>query len=259
MMDGKELQNAIEALWDFHRQGIYYPAEWKGKFDAETGYRVQLGLLEKLVKNGETQSGWKVGLTAKAIQDQVEYHEPVFGFLLERGHRPSGSQLVYENLIAPSFESELCLTIGTTLKGPGVTTEQARAAITGAAPGIEVVEKRGEFAADPPLSLADNVQQRFYVTGPETTPLADNLALSEARAEVMINGEQVDAAEGTEVLGDPAASVAWLANRLSDFGLRLEAGMRVMSGSFTKQYPLVQGDFIETRFYPFGPVTLEVV
>jgi 2-keto-4-pentenoate hydratase len=48
--------------------------------------------------------------------------------------------------------------------------------------------------------------------------------------------------------------VAWLANKLAEFGRRIEAGHRIMSGSFTKQYPIRRGDRIETRFTPFGAV-----
>jgi hypothetical protein len=33
--------------------------------------------------NGERQIGWKVVLTAKAIQEQFGFHEPVFGCVLE--------------------------------------------------------------------------------------------------------------------------------------------------------------------------------
>ena len=56
-------------------------------------------------------------------------------------------------------------------------------------------------------------------------------------------------------MGDPVASVAWLANKLSQFDRSLEAGMRIMSGSFVKMFPLQAGDRIEARFDPIGTVT----
>ena len=68
----------------------------------------------------------------------------------------------------------------------------------------------------------------------------------------------MDQAQGSNVMGDPAASLAWLANKLATRGKKLEAGMRVMSGSFTKQFPIAQGDLFEARFKPFGTVTLQV-
>ena len=258
IMESKSLKEAIDALWESRLQGRHLPAEWKGKLSVDEGYQIQLGQLEKHVRSGDEHVGWKVGLTAKAIQDQFEYHEPVFGYLLKSGMLASGASLIYDDMIAPGFENELCVTIGEDLKGPGVSLEQARAAIRGVAPALEVVEKRGEFAADAALSLADNVQQRYFVVGEETSPLAAEVKLSQVQAQVYINGEEVDSADGSEVLGDPAASVAWLANRLAGFGWKLDAGARVMTGSFTKQYPLNQGDYIETVFSLFGEVKLEV-
>ena len=49
-------------------------------------------------------------------------------------------------------------------------------------------------------------------------------------------------------------SVQWLANKLAEFGRSLDAGSLVMSGSFTKQYPLGAGDVVESHFTPFGRV-----
>lgn len=81
------------------------------------------------------------------------------------------------------------------------------------------------------------------------------MRLSEAFVEVFLNGALQEKASGAEVMGDPVASVTWLANKLAEFDLVLEAGMRVMSGSFTKQYRIKHGDHIESRFTPFGAVS----
>ena len=59
-------------------------------------------------------------------------------------------------------------------------------------------------------------------------------------------------------MGTPLASVAWLAERLSQFGRRIEPGMRVMSGSFTRQYFVDEpGTHIEARFSPYGSVVAQ--
>jgi 2-keto-4-pentenoate hydratase len=65
----------------------------------------------------------------------------------------------------------------------------------------------------------------------------------------------MEQARGAEVLGNPAASVAWLANKLAELGRRLEAGMQIMSGSLTRFYPANKGDHVEARFTPFGAVS----
>jgi len=253
-----KVQDATDAIWECKQQGIYYPPELRGKLDVEMGYGVQLGMLAKELKAGGTHAGWKVGLTAKAIQQQVDFHERVFGYLLGSGELASGGGIAFDELVAPSFENELLVVLGEPVRGPGVTAEQAYAAIRGVAPALEIVEKRGDFAADPPLSLADNVQQKAFVVGPLTTPLPPKADLRKTRVEIYINGERVDRATGTAVLGGPAESVAWLANRLADFNRRLEAGAKILTGSFTRQFPITAGDVIEARFKPFGSVTLEV-
>ena len=251
------LQEAIDSIWECKQQGIYHPPEWRGKLGIDEGYRVQLGILAKQIKGNERHVGWKVGLTAKAIQDQLDYHERVFGYLLESGMLASGAVVDYDDLVAPSFESELCVTLGRTLHGPKVTPEQARAAIIAVAPSVELVERRGDFTGDLPLALADNAQQRYFVIGPVTEPLPPQVDLAGSRVEIFINGESVDRAAGSEVMGGPAGSIAWLANRLADFGQRLEAGMRIMTGSFTRQHPIAKGDLIEARFEPYGAVVVE--
>lgn len=65
-------------------------------------------------------------------------------------------------------------------------------------------------------------------------------------------------ASGDAVMGDPYASLAWLANKLAEYGRSLEPGQYVMSGSFTRQFPLQAGDQAQTRFSGIGTVAVRV-
>lgn len=251
-MSGEDVEGIAEAVWRARQRGVY-PEEWKGRLTLEVAYRVQLALLDRYLASGERQAGWKVGLTAPAIQRQVGIHEPVFGFLLESGARASGAAVRFDELIRPAVENELCLTIGRPLEGRGVTLDAVRAAVSAVAPALEIVEQRGDAAADVPLSIADNCQQRAFVVGPAAGPPAVSGDPATATVEVYLNGQLSERASGAEVMGTPLASVAWLAERLSRFGRRLEPGMRVMSGSFTRQYVVDEpGTDIEARFTPYG-------
>lgn len=252
-----DLLSVIESIWECKRQGIYYPQEWRGKFSLEDGYQVQLGILDKHLKNGDQLAGWKVGLVAKVIQKQLDSKERVFGHFLAKDHLLTGVSIEFDELLAPSFETELCVTLGAPLEGPDVTPEAARAAICAVAPGIELVERRGDFAGDLPLTMADNVQQKYFITGPPTEPLPPEDVLSKAVVEVLINGETVDSASGEDILEGPEGSVAWLANKLSEFGKKLEKGHRIMTGSLTRQHPIAKGDTIEVKFTPYGSVRAE--
>jgi 2-keto-4-pentenoate hydratase len=249
-------EQAIDAFWAAARNRTAPPPEWMNRLSREEAYRVQLGVLARHVAAGERQAGWKVGLTSKAIQQKV--HEPVLGFLLASGEQPSRTRFQYADLINPGFENELCLTVGRTLRGPGVTNDQAQAALSAMAPAFEIIEKRGDFAADLNVSLADTAQQRAYVTG-AAVPVPAGFDLAAVALELSVNGGPPDRATGAAVLGNPAASIAWLANQLAEFGLALEAGMKVMSGSFTRQYALTRGDRIAATFTAIGPVRADFV
>lgn len=247
-----DLEAATQSIWESMQHGVHYPAEWGRRLSMEQGYAIQLGVLRRLVAQGERHAGWKVGLTAAAMRTQMKVHEPCFGFLLESGNRPSGHVFRYAELIRPGFENELCLTVGTPLRGPGVTFEQARAAIAGAAPALEVIETRGAFAEDLPLTMADNAQQKAFVTG-TARPLADH-DLAQASVAVYLNDALIDQARGVEVMGNPINSIVWLANKLAEFGWSLEAGQRVISGSFTRQHLLAAPARVRSVFEPFGTV-----
>jgi 2-keto-4-pentenoate hydratase len=248
-----DIEAAVESIWQHTLRRSYFPAEWRGRLTIEQAYRVQLALLDRWVARGERLAGWKVGLTAPVIQRQFGMHEPVMGFLLESGHRESGATFRHGDLIEPGFENELCLTVGTRLEGPEVTRAQARAAITAVQPAFEIIEGRGDFRGDAALALTDNAQQRAFVTGP-ASPLPAGWEPAGTTVDVSINGQRVDHAVGSEETGHPLGAVAWLAKKLAEFGRRIEPGHRIMSGSFTKQYPIARGDRIETRLAPFGTV-----
>ena len=249
------LDQMVELMWRRIQQGADYPEELRGKLSFDDAHRIQFGLIERYTCAGDQQAGWKVGLTSKAMQDQLGIPEPVFGFLLQSGHRSTGTVFDHMSLTRPGFENELCLTVGTTLTGPGVTLEQARRAISHVAPALEIIERRGGSSGDLALALADNAQQKAFVTG-TTIPLGGG-DLAKVTLELRVNGMVQERALGQEVLGTPVASIAWLANKLAEFGRRLEAGARVMSGSFTKQYNVNHNDIVEARFEPCGLVSAE--
>src|SRR4029453_15651383 len=125
------IDQAIDAFWQCATQRVPPPAEWIGRLDRETAYRVQLGVPRHHGGGSDPPGGWKGGLTSKAMQIQQRVHEPVFGFLLASGDRASGARLPFAELINPGFENELCLTVGRAVRGPGITTEHAPAPPSG--------------------------------------------------------------------------------------------------------------------------------
>ena len=70
----------------------------------------------------------------------------------------------------------------------------------------------------------------------------------------MINGTIAGSGTGDAVLGNPLNSVIWLAAKLAQYGRSLKAGEIIMSGSFTRQFPIHPGDTIRAEFSRVGSV-----
>jgi 2-keto-4-pentenoate hydratase len=241
-------QDLIDAFWNARQRGEYFPTAYFDKLSIEQAYTVQLGLIDRRVAAGEHHIGWKVGLTSAAIQQQFGFHEPVFGCILETV--PSGHVFAPGDLIQPGFENELCMRIGRDLPA-AITLDEARAAVDAVYPSLEIIETRGPFTAQIALALADNAQQKTVVRGGPTV-LPTNLET--VKATVTVNGQEVATGFGSAVLGNPLHSVVWLAKKLAEYGRHIRAGDIIMTGSFTRQFPIAPGDRVHVSFSGIGDV-----
>lgn len=251
------LEDAARDIVEGAQAGKHFPDRWMGRFSLEEGYRVQLLAAAIRAEAGDAHIGWKVGLTAKAIQEMEGFDEPIFACLFQSGRMQSGERLPHRSMIDPAFENELCITLGAPLAGPNATAAGARAAVAMVAPALEIVERRGALSSDPPLGVADNLGQKAFVTG-RPVRFEANMDLAATTCAATVNGQEVASGTGAAVLGDPLESVAWLANKLSQFGRRIEAGAPIMTGSFTLPTALNADDAVVTRFDPLGDVAIGV-
>ena len=238
----------IDAFWAARHRGEWFPAAWNDKLTNDQAYQVLFGIMDRRLAAGERQIGWKVGLTSKAIQAQFQVHEPVFGCILES--RPSGHVFAPRDLIAPGFENELCLRLGCDLSGP-ITRDQAHAAVDAVYPSLEIIETRGDLTRQLALALADNAQQKTVILG---APAPLPAELETICATVTIDGQTAGTGTGDAVLGNPLHSLMWLSEKLAAFGRGLKAGDFVMSGSFTRQFPILPGNKIRCDFSGVGAV-----
>ena len=86
-----------------------------------------------------------------------------------------------------------------------------------------------------------------------STPL-DGLNLRYEGMVAEVDGEAVGSGAGVEVLGHPAAAVAWLANKLSEFELTLHPGDIVLSGSIIRMLEVKAGQTVKITFSRIGSV-----
>jgi 2-keto-4-pentenoate hydratase len=252
-MDIFDVATALESYQRHRSEGTFFPPEWEETLSIEEAYTLQLAILDRHIEIGSRQIGWKVGLTAKPIQEQFNVHEPGFGFLLDDAPHASGDAIDFATLTAPGIENELCMTMGTTLAGPGVTFDDAVAAIASVAPAFELIETRGDSRGSLAKGIPDNLQQNGIVLG-TSVPIASLGDLADVRVRLDINDLPADEGTSAAVLGNPVNSVVWLANKLSEFGRSIAAGEIVMTGSFIRQFRVAQGDAFHADFDGVGVV-----
>src|SRR5438105_4923268 len=111
-VDPAEIQAAAAAFEAAAARGEYFPQAWFGRLAVDDAYHILLARLRLRSGAAARRVGWKVGLTARAIQQQFGVHEPVFGCLLADGLKPSRHIFRREELIEPGFENELCIVLG---------------------------------------------------------------------------------------------------------------------------------------------------
>jgi 2-keto-4-pentenoate hydratase len=83
---------------------------------------------------------------------------------------------------------------------------------------------------------------------------ADGLDLRLVGLVMSRSGEIVATGAGASVLGDPARSVAWLANALAERGQGLEAGEVVITGAVAGAHAAAPGDAFMVEFDRLGAV-----
>lgn len=247
-------EEAGKLLWESAQQGMYYPYALQGRLTMEQAYKVQLDVLDRRLAGGETQAGWKIGLTAEAVRAVFKSSTAVYGYLLQANGEESNHEFDIEQVLTPSLESELCFIFAKDVHGPGITPEQVAESIGAVCPAFEIIERRGDMAADLPLGVADNVSQWAYVVGNPLRPYPRNLDLGNVRLELKRNGETVATGMGRDVIDNQLRSMAWLANNLAAHDKWIEAGQLVLSGSFNKPLPIGKGERWEASFSGIGNV-----
>jgi 2-oxopent-4-enoate/cis-2-oxohex-4-enoate hydratase len=221
-------------------------------------YHVSLRLLERRCADGERVIGKKIGVTSAAVQEMLDVRQPDFGYLTDRMRYESGAVMpISRELIQPRAEGEIAFLLGRTLRGPGVGAADVLAATERVFPCFEIVDSRIEdWKIRIQDTVADNASSGLFLLGRAGVSPRE-LDLAATVLEVEKNGAPLSRGTGAAALGSPAGCVAWLANTLGEFGVALEAGEVVLSGSLVPLEPVVPGDRMTVRIAGIGEASVE--
>lgn len=254
----KELARALLQAQDEHRPiaplTISFP-----HLTQQDAYSIQSELLSYQFGRGSRAVGKKVGFTDIRIQQKLGLTEPGYGHLLDVAEILNGGVVEIDKLFQPKVEGEIAFILARDLHGPEVTAEEVLDATSHLTPAIEIIDSRiNDWMKSAADTISDNALSCLFVRGKRW----ERLAHAELPNEEMIlerNGKVVSTGTGKAVMGDPAASVAWLANKLSEMGDHLKAGELVLSGSLCAPLAVTKGDVIRVKFMKLGSVSVSFV
>lgn len=263
MMTGDQIAAAAAALDQAEKTrsqvgllSLAHPA-----MDMDDAYAVQAAWVAAKRAAGDAVVGWKIGLTSKAMQYALNIDIPDSGVLFQSMQFAHGATIPAGRFIQPRIEAEIAFVMKAPLRGPGITMEDVLEATDYVVPSLEILDTR-ILRKDPATgqtrnvfdTIADNAANAGIIVG-ERRFAPQEIDLRWAGAIVSRNGEVEETGLGAGVLDHPAHGIAWLANRLAQYGDGIEAGQVVLSGSFIRPVEAPSGSKIIADFGPLGEVS----
>ena len=225
--------------------------------DVVDSYEIQLINIRRRLAAGATVHGHKVGLSSKAMQEMMGVDEPDYGHLLSDMVYTEDAPIPTGKFLIPRVEVEVGFVLGDDLPGEGCTVEDVLRCTDFIAPAIELIDSRiADWKIGLMDTIADNASSCGVILGKERVK-PDELDVKAIDATLSINGSEVARGTSGAVLGDPTIAVAWLANKVASFGVRLEKGHVVLPGSCTRAYDVKPGDDVVATFEGLGSVHLQ--
>ncbi len=227
----------------------------------DDAYAVQSAWVKKKIADGRKVIGWKIGLTSKAMQYALNIDIPDSGVLFDDMMFEDGATVPGDRFIQPRIEAEIAFVMKAPLKGPNVSVFDVLNATDYVTPALEILDTR-IIRQDPETkkartivdTISDNAANAGIVIGGRAMR-PQEVDMRWMGAIVSRNAEVEETGLGAGVLNHPARGIAWLANRLAQYGDGIEAGQIVLAGSFIRPIEARHGDTITADFGPHGTVS----
>lgn len=205
-------------------------------------YRVQGINVRGRIAAGEALVGRKIGLTSKAMQEQLGVDQPDVGAIFDTMVIPHAGRVEVSRFIQPRLEAEVAFRMASDLPGPA-SMESVRAAVGSVMVAAEVIDSRiRDWSIGLVDTVADNASSAAVVFGPEVPAKPDLLdALPGIRVELRESGKAAASGLGSAILGHPLEAVVWLARTLEATGESLKEGDLVLAGAVHASIPLGRG------------------
>ena len=221
----------------------------------DDAYRVQAALNERLSGRLGAVCGRKIGCTTPVMQRYLQIEHPCAGALhAGRTHR-SPATVAFGEHWRPGVECEIAVRLGRPLPATEAPFDRTAvaAAVASCMAAIEIVDDRYENfrALDAASLIADDFFNAGAVVGVPVSAWS-GLDLAALRGVMTINGVEVGAGIGADVMGHPFEALAWLANHAAATGRPLSEGDLVLTGSVVETHWVEPGDTVRIEIESLG-------
>lgn len=257
----KAIQQAAEALAQARasRHPIPPVSASHGISGLDAAYAVAEINTRVRLESGRRIVGLKVGLTSRAVQQQLGVDQPDFGILFDDMEFLNGQEVPMARLLQPKVEAEVAFVVGRDIVGAAPTYSEFLGCLSHALPAIEIVDSA---IADWKISLvdtvADNASSGLYVLGDQPVQLGA-LSLGEIGMQMTKNGQPVSIGTGAACLGHPLRAAYWLARTMAGRGQGLRQGQVILSGALGPMVPVAAGDLVQANLGALGEVSCRMV
>jgi len=207
---------------------------------------------QSALAEGRRVLGKKVGLTSRAVQQQLGVSQPDFGILLDDMEFLDGDEVPMSRLAQPKIEAEVAFIVGRDLTGPAPSWAEFLASLAYALPALEIVDSA---IADWKITLvdtvADNASSALYVLGQEPVAIGQ-LAGSELGMRMSVDGHVASVGSAAACLGHPLRAAYWLARTMAVRGQPLRAGEVILSGALGPMAVVKAGDQVQAHIGGLG-------
>jgi 2-keto-4-pentenoate hydratase len=262
MLDAAQRSAAAGLLWaaERDRAPVGPLTEAFPGIDVVDAYEIQLINIRRRLAAGARVRGHKVGLSSPVMQQMMGVDEPDYGHLLDDMVLAQDTPVPAAAYCYPRIEVEIGYVLGSPLPGTGCTEADVLAATEYVVPSFELIDSRiTDWRIKLADTIADNASSAGVILGkPRRTPAelaAAGTDLANIDAVLYRGEEEIASGNTSAVLGNPTACVAWLARKVADFGVKLEAGHLILPGSCTRAIDARPGDTFRAEFAGLGTVT----
>lgn len=232
--------------------------------DMDDAYAVQKAWVDLKVARGARITGYKIGLTSRAMQQVMNINTPDFGVLLDEMHFASGSTITAGDFLDPRIEAEFGFVLRKPLQGEQVSVEEVLDATDYVVPALELISARST-RTDPETgytrtvfdTISDNAANAGYIPADQHVDPAE-VDLRWSGALLYLNGAIEESGLGGAVMEHPAHGISWVCKRFARHGVGLEPGQFVLSGSFTRPIAIAAGDEVVADYGALGKIELSV-